>query len=99
MHEAGIEPDWVIGTSIGAINASLIAGNKPEERLAKLQEFWSRVEQDPTLEAITSLPWVGRGPPNWLTLTTGVPFLQAQSSRIPRTACVFLDRCGGLLQH
>ena len=24
---AGIEPDWIIGTSIGAINASLIAGN------------------------------------------------------------------------
>jgi predicted acylesterase/phospholipase RssA len=23
MHDAGIEPDWVIGTSIGAINASL----------------------------------------------------------------------------
>ena len=25
LHEAGIEPDWIIGTSIGAINASLIA--------------------------------------------------------------------------
>src|SRR4051812_29033549 len=30
LHEAGIEPDWIIGTSIGAINASLIAGNEPE---------------------------------------------------------------------
>ena len=29
LHEAGIEPDWVIGTSIGAINAALIAGNEP----------------------------------------------------------------------
>ena len=29
LHEAGIEPDWIIGTSIGAINASLIAGNEP----------------------------------------------------------------------
>ena len=28
LHEAGIEPDWVIGTSIGAINASLLAGNE-----------------------------------------------------------------------
>lgn len=26
LHEAGIEPDWIIGTSIGAINASLRAG-------------------------------------------------------------------------
>ena len=73
MREVGIEPDWVIGTSIGAINASLIAGNKPENRLARLREFWSRVEQDATLEAITSLPWVGRELPNWLTLATGVP--------------------------
>ena len=31
LHEAGIEPDWMIGTSIGAINAALIAGNEPRE--------------------------------------------------------------------
>src|SRR5678815_259654 len=45
MHEAGIEPDWVIGTSIGAINAALIAGNHPGDRLLRLRTFWSRVEQ------------------------------------------------------
>ncbi len=44
LQEAGIEPDWVIGTSIGAINAALIAGNPPEIRLEKLKEFWHRVE-------------------------------------------------------
>mgnify|MGYP003578786467 CR=1 FL=1 len=33
LHDAGIEPDWLIGTSIGAINASIIAGNKVEDRL------------------------------------------------------------------
>ena len=26
LHEAGIEPNWVIGTSIGAINGAIIAG-------------------------------------------------------------------------
>ena len=26
LHEANLEPDWVIGTSIGAINGSIIAG-------------------------------------------------------------------------
>src|SRR5438046_5688110 len=45
MHEAGVEPDWVIGTSIGAINAALIAGNAAENRMERLCEFWSRVEQ------------------------------------------------------
>ena len=45
LHRAGIEPDWVIGTSIGAINAALIAGNAAEQRLERLQAFWARVEQ------------------------------------------------------
>src|SRR5262245_10229352 len=45
LYEAGIEPDWIIGTSIGAINASLIAGNPRHHRLERLNEFWSRMEQ------------------------------------------------------
>lgn len=44
FHEAGLEPDWVIGTSIGAINASIIVGNAPDTRMAKLRAFWKRVE-------------------------------------------------------
>lgn len=43
LHEAGIEPDWVTGVSIGAINASIIAGNPREERLEKLQYFWNKI--------------------------------------------------------
>ena len=45
LHEAGIEPDWVIGTSIGAINAALICGNAPAHRLERLRRFWDQVEQ------------------------------------------------------
>src|SRR5215203_5411710 len=47
LHEAGLEPDWVVGTSIGAINASLIAGSEPADRLGRLREFWARVEHGP----------------------------------------------------
>jgi NTE family protein len=43
MHEAGIDPNWITGVSIGAINAALIAGNRPENRIARLREFWDRV--------------------------------------------------------
>ena len=43
LHEAGLEPEWVSGVSIGAINAALIAGNAPDRRLAALCEFWDRV--------------------------------------------------------
>jgi NTE family protein len=45
LHEAGIEPHWVIGTSIGAINAAVIAGNRPQDRLPRLRELWRRFEQ------------------------------------------------------
>jgi NTE family protein len=43
LADAGIEPDWIAGVSIGAINGALIAGNAPENRIARLREFWSTV--------------------------------------------------------
>lgn len=43
MHRCGVEPDWVIGTSIGAVNAALIAGNRPQHRVQRLHEFWQTV--------------------------------------------------------
>jgi NTE family protein len=43
LHEAGVEPDWISGVSIGAINAAIIAGNPPERRLERLQAFWDRI--------------------------------------------------------
>ncbi|MGO8839606.1 MAG: patatin-like phospholipase family protein [Methyloceanibacter sp.] len=44
LHEAGIEPDWVIGTSIGAINGAIIAGNEVINRLERLREFWEKLD-------------------------------------------------------
>src|ERR1043166_3001013 len=43
LHEVGIEPDWICGVSIGAINSAIIAGNPPERRLERLQIFWERI--------------------------------------------------------
>jgi NTE family protein len=43
LSEAHLDPDWVAGISIGAINSALIAGNPPEARLEKLRAFWERV--------------------------------------------------------
>jgi NTE family protein len=54
MHERALEPAWVIGTSIGAINAALIAGNAPEQRLGAVREFWKRIER----KSIPN-PWAG----------------------------------------
>ena len=47
LHEAGIEPDWVAGISIGAINSAIIAGNPPTHRLDRLRAFWETVSTAP----------------------------------------------------
>src|SRR4051812_50170131 len=57
LHEAGLKPDWVIGTSIGAINGSLIAGNRPDRRLDRLKAFWKRVEHGSLPTRLGSLPF------------------------------------------
>jgi NTE family protein len=72
LHEADIAPDWVIGTSIGAINAALIAGSKPDERIDKMCEFWSRVQNDDLIPG--GLPtWMANAARNWVAVTSGVP--------------------------
>src|SRR5271167_449549 len=73
LHEGGIEPDWIIGTSIGAINASLIAGNAPEQRLPKLREFWRRVEQKPVWGFPGAWPGFGAEMSHWSTISNGIP--------------------------
>jgi NTE family protein len=43
LSENQYEPDWVAGISIGAINASIIAGNPQKDRLPRLLRFWDVV--------------------------------------------------------
>src|SRR5205807_8232156 len=45
MHEAGFAPDWVAGTSIGAITSGVLVGNAPEDRLDKLHELWHEISR------------------------------------------------------
>ncbi|OED01422.1 MULTISPECIES: patatin-like phospholipase family protein [unclassified Rhizobium] len=40
LAEAGCEPTWLSGVSIGAVNAAIIAGNEPGRRLQRLEQFW-----------------------------------------------------------
>jgi NTE family protein len=46
LAEASIQPDWIAGISIGAINAAIIAGNPPNSRVDRLREFWTQVTLD-----------------------------------------------------
>lgn len=46
FSRAGFDFDWIVGVSIGAINASIIAGNPPDSRVDKLRSFWNSVTAD-----------------------------------------------------
>jgi len=45
LHEAGVEPNWLAGISIGALNTAIIAGNPPEKRVERLLQFWETICQ------------------------------------------------------
>ena len=78
LSEAGVEPDWIVGTSIGAINAGIIAGSPKGERLDRLCEFWKRVENAPAFGS--HMPaWLAATARNAVAMTSGVPaFFQPQ---------------------
>ena len=73
LHEAGIEPDWIIGTSIGAINAALIAGNEPKDRLPKLKEFWDRMAYKEFWHSSSAWPQLSQTLSCLNTVTRGIP--------------------------
>ena len=81
----GFATDWVVGTSIGAINGAIIAGNRPEHRLERLREFWRVVSQDTPLSPFAGNPLLDGNPLSawlapwlsasnlWTTITRGIP--------------------------
>jgi NTE family protein len=52
LAEQDLLPQRVIGTSIGALNGALIAGNAPEVRRERLRAFWERVADPVTPGAV-----------------------------------------------
>ena len=70
LEEAGIAPTWVVGISIGAINAALIVSNRPERRVEGLREFWRRISVN-----------VGPALPAWLnSFRPAVNYMAAMSA-------------------
>jgi NTE family protein len=72
LHGSGIEPDWIIGTSIGAINASLIAGNVSHNRLPMLDEFWRRIAHKSFLHTCSGWERIAQSLSNWQTNRSGI---------------------------
>ena len=61
LADTGINPDWVAGVSIGAINSAIIAGNEPAERVAKLRTFWQEITANPLLDWVAATHLAPKG--------------------------------------
>ncbi len=57
LAEHDLHPDWLSGISIGAINAAIIAGNHPNERLARLADFWETISWPDLPAPFAATPW------------------------------------------
>jgi NTE family protein len=55
LENAGIRPNWIAGSAIGAVNAVIIAGNLPHERSFRLRQFWRELSRRVALRAEVGL--------------------------------------------
>ncbi|MGN6383161.1 MAG: DUF3734 domain-containing protein [Dyella sp.] len=91
LAESGIAPHWIAGISIGALNAAIIAGNPPEERVAKLRTFWDTICQPPFLSApLAAAPLDGFSWP--LAVQNGLSGMAALRTLFEGQAGFFLPR-------
>ena len=51
LENAGIRPNWIAGSAIGAVNAAIIAGNLPHERAFRLRQFWRELSRRVAIRA------------------------------------------------
>jgi NTE family protein len=69
LHAAGtLSVDWLAGSSVGAVNAALIAGSRPDDRIETLRRFWNG--GDLWTAFMSAAGWSGelRHVQNWLSV-------------------------------
>src|SRR5262249_53266705 len=55
LENRGVRPNWIAGTSIGALNAAIIAGNLPHERVLKLRQFWQQLSRRAAVRPVSGM--------------------------------------------
>ena len=101
LAEADLHPDWVAGISIGAINAAIIAGNPPTDRVDRLRAFWESITDNP-LDGWTGLlaDHLGRGEMarSWLNQVSAAAALVGGAAGFfaPRLPPAWLHPAGSL---
>ncbi|GAA0515941.1 hypothetical patatin-like protein [Saccharopolyspora subtropica] len=94
LFEAGVEPDLLVGTSAGSLNAAWLAGDPTARGAAKLRELWKSMRRTDVFPIQPSLILAGklglsnhvmsnRGLARWLH--NNLPFRRLEDGKIPLT--------------
>lgn len=80
-YEAMSEPlrerlGWLAGASIGAVNAALIAGSPPEQRVDALARFWDEAAAPVGMPAYGTSTAIGRHALSWMSVAQSRMFGQ-----------------------
>jgi len=85
LMEAGIKPDFLLGTSVGAINATWLATQPDVEGALKLAEIWSGLRRQ---DVFPLNPWAGArgllGRTNHVISNSGLRTILEKNLRIER---------------
>jgi NTE family protein len=93
LAEADLQPTWLAGISIGALNAAIIAGNPPQLRAGRLREFWETICRQPLLPGARAFD-MSAWPLLW---QNGISGLAAWRAMTEGQAGFFQPRVGPLL--
>lgn len=84
LADAGIAPDLVLGTSIGALNGAFVAADPSVEGMARLRDVWHEVVRD-GLFTQRPIRQVARIPRNWTHLLSHAPLRLLLERYLPVT--------------
>ncbi|PJD96028.1 MAG: hypothetical protein CK426_06215 [Legionella sp.] len=84
LDKAHYFPNWFVGTSIGAINAAIAAGNPEHLRIEKMYQFWEKIA---THAPLSALSW-----PDYLPVKKVAHWLSAHSAALFGQAGFFSPR-------
>jgi NTE family protein len=57
LQDEGLQPERIVGASIGAVNAAIVAGNPPGQRADKLRQFWQEAARNGAAWAFETPFW------------------------------------------
>ncbi len=95
QEDGSVRPSWFAASSIGAINAALIAGSAPGAAMTSLSRFWAAGEHSPAGHPARPAAGPARHAWNWMS-AIGTRLAGAPGFFYPRLALHLLDRTQSL---